>query len=57
LLEELAIIRRQGWSESKAEITPHVYAVAVGIAEASGIVAALPSSPHRSVSRDPRRSN
>jgi DNA-binding IclR family transcriptional regulator len=41
LAGELAVIREQGWSESRAEITPHVYAAAVGIFDATGVVAAL----------------
>src|SRR5258708_5477163 len=45
LLHELAIVRRQGWSESRAEITPHVYAVAVGIVESGGVVAAVSILP------------
>jgi DNA-binding IclR family transcriptional regulator len=41
LQRELAIIREQGWAESRAEITPHVYAAAVGIRDINGVVAAL----------------
>lgn len=41
LARELAVIREQGWSESRAEITPHVYAVAVGIRDSSGVIAAI----------------
>jgi DNA-binding IclR family transcriptional regulator len=41
LLRELAVIREQGWAESRAEITPHVYAAAVGIHDANGVVAAV----------------
>lgn len=41
LMNELAVIRERGWSESHAEITSHVYAVADGIKDANGIVAAL----------------
>ena len=41
LLRELGIIRKHGWSESRAEITPHVYAVAVGLVEADRGIAAL----------------
>ncbi|MDB5567547.1 MAG: hypothetical protein JWP84_4113 [Tardiphaga sp.] len=41
LLRELAMIREQGWSESRAEITPHVYAAAVGVRDANGVVAAV----------------
>jgi len=41
LMNELAVIRERGWSESHAEITSHVYAVADGIMDANGIVAAL----------------
>jgi DNA-binding IclR family transcriptional regulator len=35
------VIREQGWSESRAEITPHVYAAAVGVRDANGVVAAV----------------
>jgi DNA-binding IclR family transcriptional regulator len=41
LTRELAVIREQGWSESRAEITSHVYAVSVGIRDSSGVVAAI----------------
>jgi DNA-binding IclR family transcriptional regulator len=41
LVSELAVIREQGWAESRAEITPHVYAAAVGIFDVTGVVAAL----------------
>jgi DNA-binding IclR family transcriptional regulator len=41
LMRELATIREQGWSESRGEITPHVYAVAVGVTDPNGIVAAI----------------
>lgn len=40
---ELAVIREQGWSESRAEITRHVYAAAVGIVDTTGVIAALSS--------------
>jgi len=41
LLRELATIRAQGWAESRAEITPHIYAAAVCIVDATGVIAAL----------------
>jgi DNA-binding IclR family transcriptional regulator len=41
LQRELAVIREQGWSESRGEITPHVYSAAVGIRDANGVVAAV----------------
>jgi DNA-binding IclR family transcriptional regulator len=41
LMRELATIREQGWSESRGEITPHVYAVAAAVTDPSGIVAAM----------------
>lgn len=41
LERELAVIREQGWAESRAEITPHVYAASVGIHDANGVVAAV----------------
>ena len=41
LRDELAMIRQQGFSESRAEITPHVVSGAVGIADDSGVVAAV----------------
>ncbi|MET0878819.1 MAG: IclR family transcriptional regulator [Tardiphaga sp.] len=41
LQRELAVIREQGWAESRAEITPHVYAASVGVHDANGVVAAL----------------
>jgi DNA-binding IclR family transcriptional regulator len=41
LLKELAVIRDRGWTESHQEITPHVYAVAVGIFDATGVIATL----------------
>ena len=41
LLNELTVIRAHGWSESHAEITPHVYAVADRIMDANGVIAAL----------------
>lgn len=41
LTRELATIREQGWSESRGEITPHVYAVAAAVTDPSGIVAAM----------------
>lgn len=41
LMRELATIRDEGWSESHAEITPHVYAVAAGIRDGNGVVATI----------------
>ncbi|CAN5265333.1 IclR family transcriptional regulator [soil metagenome] len=41
LLNELAVIKDRGWAESHEEITPHVYAVAVGIFDTTGVVATL----------------
>jgi DNA-binding IclR family transcriptional regulator len=41
LLSELALIRDRGWAESQNEITPHVYAVAVGVFDRTGVVATL----------------
>jgi DNA-binding IclR family transcriptional regulator len=41
LMRELATIRDEGWSESHAEITPHVYAVAAGIRDGSAVVATI----------------
>ena len=41
LQRELAVIRQQGWAESRAEITPHVYAASVGVCDANGVVAAI----------------
>ena len=41
LQRELEVIRQQGWSESRAEITPHVYAASVGVRDANGVVAAV----------------
>jgi len=41
LLDELAVIRRQGFAESYSEISPHVVSGAVGIAGDDGIVAAV----------------
>jgi DNA-binding IclR family transcriptional regulator len=41
LMRELATIRDEGWSESHAEITPHVYAVAAGIRDGNGVVATV----------------
>ncbi|MDB5619406.1 IclR family transcriptional regulator [Tardiphaga sp.] len=41
LRDELTAIRRQGWAESYAEITPHVVSGAVGIVDDSGIVTAI----------------
>lgn len=41
LVRELASIREQSWSESRAEITPHVYAVAIGILDPNGVAAAI----------------
>jgi DNA-binding IclR family transcriptional regulator len=41
LMRELATIREQGWAESRAEITPHVYAVAVAVRDSSGVIAAI----------------
>jgi DNA-binding IclR family transcriptional regulator len=43
MMRELTIIREQGWAESRAEITPHVYAAAVGIVDATGVIAAISS--------------
>jgi DNA-binding IclR family transcriptional regulator len=43
LVRELGIIREQGWAESRAEITQHVYAAAVGVFDATGVIAALSS--------------
>jgi DNA-binding IclR family transcriptional regulator len=40
-MRELKIIRARGWSESRAEITSHVYAVAAGIVTSTGIIAAI----------------
>jgi DNA-binding IclR family transcriptional regulator len=41
LMLELSTIREEGWSESHAEITPHVYAVAAGIRDGNGVIAAI----------------
>jgi DNA-binding IclR family transcriptional regulator len=41
LVRELAVIREQGWSESRAEITPHVYAVSVPVRDSGGVIAAI----------------
>jgi DNA-binding IclR family transcriptional regulator len=41
LVRELATIREQGWSDSRGEITSHVYAVAVGISDPTGVIAAI----------------
>ena len=41
LRNELAMIRQQGFAESRAEITPHVVSGAVGIADDNGGVAAV----------------
>lgn len=40
-MRELKIIRARGWSESRAEITSHVYAVAAGIVTSAGLIAAV----------------
>lgn len=40
-MRELKIIRARGWSESRAEITPHVYAVAAGIVTSAKLIAAI----------------
>lgn len=40
-MRELKAIRTRGWSESRAEITPHVYAVAAGIFTSGGLIAAI----------------
>lgn len=41
LLRELATIREQGWSESRAEITQHVYAISVPVRDPNGVVAVV----------------
>ena len=41
LLNELVTIRKNGWSEARSEITPDVYAIAVGIVDVGGLAAAL----------------
>jgi DNA-binding IclR family transcriptional regulator len=41
LRNELTTIRQQGWSESRAEITPHVVSGAVGIVDDGDVVAAV----------------
>lgn len=41
LQRELAAIREQGWAESMAELTPHVYAAAIGIHDGNGVMAAI----------------
>jgi DNA-binding IclR family transcriptional regulator len=40
-MRELKAIRARGWSESRAEITSDVYAVAAGIVSNDGLVAAI----------------
>jgi DNA-binding IclR family transcriptional regulator len=40
-VRELATIREQGWGESRGEITQHVYAVSVGITDATGVIAVV----------------
>lgn len=41
LIRELTTIRAEGWSESQAEFTPQVYAVAVGIHDGHRIAATI----------------